>query len=89
MIDDYRFYLHHRWMEGCTNTAALTRDIQQLGYRSDVNTARRYLRPYRTGTVPADLSLPHPTVRRVADWITPSSPSSAPTNTHTAPRRAT
>ncbi|MFD9691648.1 transposase [Kitasatospora sp. NPDC059088] len=32
VIDDYRRYLHHRWMEGCTNAAALTREIQQLGY---------------------------------------------------------
>ncbi|WP_308289771.1 transposase [Streptomyces muensis] len=29
VIDDYRLYLHHRWMEGCTNAAALTREIQR------------------------------------------------------------
>lgn len=28
---NYRLYLHHQWMEGCTNAAALTREIQQLG----------------------------------------------------------
>ncbi|MFE7568926.1 hypothetical protein ACFU76_18495 [Streptomyces sp. NPDC057539] len=28
-------------LEGCTNAAALTREIQQLGYRGDVNTVRR------------------------------------------------
>ncbi|MFC8366865.1 MULTISPECIES: hypothetical protein [unclassified Streptomyces] len=27
------------------------------------------LRPYRTGTIPADAPLPHLTVRRVTDWI--------------------
>lgn len=58
MIDDYRLYLHHRWMEGCTNAAALTREIQQLGHRGDVNTVRRHLRPYRTGTIPADARCP-------------------------------
>ncbi|MGA5454971.1 ISL3 family transposase, partial [Streptomyces umbrinus] len=63
-IDGYRLYLHHRWMEGCTNAAALTREIQQLGYRGDINTVRRHLRPYRTGTIPADAPLPHLTVRR-------------------------
>ncbi|MFD8719130.1 hypothetical protein ACFV2H_14250 [Streptomyces sp. NPDC059629] len=45
VIDDYRLCLHHRWMEGCTNAAALTREIQQLGYRGDINTVRRHLRP--------------------------------------------
>ncbi|MEV1069822.1 transposase [Streptomyces sp. NPDC050263] len=56
-------------MEGCTNAAALTREIQRLGYRGDVNTVRRHLRPYRTGTIPADALMPHLTVRRVTDWI--------------------
>ncbi|MFD8755689.1 ISL3 family transposase [Kitasatospora sp. NPDC059577] len=69
VIDDYRRYLHHRWMEGCTNPAALTREIQQLGYRGDVNTVQRHLRPYRTGAVPLEAPLPHLTVRRVTDWI--------------------
>ncbi|MEE1836284.1 ISL3 family transposase [Streptomyces sp. SP17KL33] len=69
VIDDYRLYLHHRWMEGCTNAAALTREIQQLGYRGDIDTVRHRLRPYRTGTIPTDAPLPHLTVRRVTDWI--------------------
>ncbi|MFJ3892071.1 hypothetical protein [Streptomyces sp. NPDC090083] len=69
MIDDYRLYLHHRWMEGCTNAAALTREIQQLGYRGTINTVHRPLRPYRTGAIPPDAPLPHLTVRRVTNWI--------------------
>ncbi|WP_331754691.1 ISL3 family transposase (plasmid) [Streptomyces sp. NBC_00012] len=69
LIDDYRLYLHHRWMEGCTNASALTREIQQLGYRGDVNTVRRHLKPYRNGTIPQTAPLPHMTVRRVTDWI--------------------
>lgn len=52
LIDDYRLCLHHRWMEGCTNASALAREIQQLGYRGDVNTVRRHLKPYRNGTIP-------------------------------------
>ncbi len=70
LIDDYRLYLHHRWMEGCTNASALTRKIQQLGYRGDVNTVRRHLKPYRNGTIPQTAPFPHMTVRRVTDWIT-------------------
>ncbi|MFF1691552.1 MULTISPECIES: ISL3 family transposase [unclassified Streptomyces] len=69
LIDDYRLYLHHRWMEGCTNASALTREIQRLGYRGDVNTVRRHLKPYRNGAIPATAPLPHLTVRRVTDWI--------------------
>ncbi|MFE5143528.1 hypothetical protein ACFRDV_38785 [Streptomyces fagopyri] len=69
VIDDYRLYPHHRWIEGCTNAAALTREIHQLGCRGDINTVRRRLRPYCTGTIPTDAPLPHLTVRRVTDWI--------------------
>ncbi|MGW7099669.1 hypothetical protein [Streptomyces sp. NPDC054838] len=56
-------------MEGCTNASALTREIQRLGYRGDVNTVRRYLKPYRNGAIPVTAPLPHLTVRRVTDWI--------------------
>ncbi|WP_264349593.1 ISL3 family transposase [Streptomyces milbemycinicus] len=69
LMDDYRLYLHHRWLESCTNASALAREIQQLGYRGDVNTVRRHLRPYRTGAIPAQAPLPLRTVRRVTDWI--------------------
>ncbi|MFD3557024.1 ISL3 family transposase [Streptomyces goshikiensis] len=69
LLDDYRVYLHHRWMEGCTNASALTREIQRLGYRGDVNTVRRHLKPYRNGVIPATAPSPHLTVRRVTDWI--------------------
>ncbi|MFF3981116.1 transposase [Streptomyces sp. NPDC001828] len=56
-------------MEGCTNASALTREIQRLGYRGDVNTVRRHLQPYRNGAIPVTAPLPHLTVRRVTDWI--------------------
>ncbi|MFE9565892.1 transposase [Streptomyces sp. NPDC006487] len=69
LIDDYRVYLHQRWMEGCTNASALTREIQRLGFRGDVNTVRRHLKPYRNGAIPVTAPLPHLTVRRVTDWI--------------------
>ncbi|MFB6506695.1 MULTISPECIES: transposase [unclassified Streptomyces] len=69
LIDDYRLHLHHRWMEGCTNASALTSEIQRLGYRGDVNTVRRHLKPYRSGAIPATAPSPHLTVRRVTDWI--------------------
>ncbi|MFD6967661.1 transposase [Streptomyces sp. NPDC059949] len=69
LIDDYRLYLHPRWMEGCTNASALTREIQRLGYRGDINTVRRHPKPYRDGSIPATAPSPHLTVRRVTDWI--------------------
>ncbi|MFK0280927.1 hypothetical protein ACIQVL_10730 [Streptomyces sp. NPDC090499] len=70
MIDDYRLCLSHRWREGCTNTTALTREIQQLGYCGDINPVRRHLRPCRTVTIPTDAPLPRLTVRRVTDGTT-------------------
>ncbi len=69
LIDDYRLYLHHCWSEECTNAAALTREIRQLGYCSDIDTVRRHLRPYRVGAVPVDVPLPSLTGRRVTDWM--------------------
>ncbi|WP_329448315.1 transposase (plasmid) [Streptomyces sp. NBC_01426] len=56
-------------MEGCTNASALTREIQRLGYRDDVNTVRRHLKPYRDGAIPLTAPLPHLIVRRATDWI--------------------
>ncbi|MFE2719392.1 hypothetical protein ACFXKI_47825 [Streptomyces mirabilis] len=46
-------------MEGCTNASALTREIQRLGYRGDVNTVRRHLKPYRSGAIPRTAPPPH------------------------------
>ncbi|MGW1076590.1 hypothetical protein [Streptomyces sp. NPDC002537] len=68
--DDYRLYLHHRWLEGRTNASALAREIQQLVYRGDIDTARRHPRP----TAPersrqTDAPLPQMTIRHVTDWI--------------------
>jgi hypothetical protein len=70
VTDDHRLHPHHRWMDGCTNAAALTREIQRLDHRGDINTVRRLLRPCRTGTIPTDAPPAHLTVRRVTDWIT-------------------
>lgn len=33
MLDPYRVYLHHRWLEGCENAAQLWREICAAGYR--------------------------------------------------------
>ncbi|MFF4733456.1 hypothetical protein ACFY3M_51380 [Streptomyces mirabilis] len=43
MIDDCRLYLHHQWMEGCANAAALIREVQRLGHRGDINIVHRHL----------------------------------------------
>ena len=32
MLDPYRAYLHHRWMEGCENAAQVWREIRAAGY---------------------------------------------------------
>jgi transposase len=69
LLDDYRLYSHHRWMEGCTNASALAREIQRLGCRGDVNTVRRHLKPYRNGTIPQTAPLSHMPVRRATGWI--------------------
>ena len=49
VLDDYADYLHRRWAEGCTDAAALAREITTMGYRGSIRTVRTYLHPLRSG----------------------------------------
>jgi transposase len=47
-VKQYDSYLRKRWNEGCRNSSALWKEIQQLGYEGKYNSVYRYLRRYRT-----------------------------------------
>lgn len=50
------------------DTAILHANISQLGYHASLRTVYRSLRPLRTGTTPAPLTLP-PKVSQVTSWL--------------------
>lgn len=73
LLDEFIPHLLRRWASGCTDIAALTAGLRQLGYRGSERTVYRYLQPYRTGRTPC----PHagsakptpPKIRTVTAWI--------------------
>jgi transposase len=70
LLDDYADYLHRRWSEGCTDAAALAREITAMGYRGSVRTVRTYLHPLHSGQpIPPPRAATPPTVREVTSWI--------------------
>ena len=69
MLDGYTDYLHQRWAQGCTDAAALTKEITALGYRGSDKTVRRYLHPLRDGRPTPPARPATPTVREVTGWI--------------------
>ncbi len=58
--DAFATYLRRRWEEGEHNSAALSVEIQQHGFRGAASTVRQYVRVWRTGPC-------HPGRRRRAD----------------------
>jgi hypothetical protein len=46
LLDGYTDYLHQRWTQGCTDAAALAKEISALGYRGSDKTGL----PKITGT---------------------------------------
>ena len=69
MLDDYHPYLRQRWNEGCTDAAALWRELRERGYPAGYSRVRDYLLPFRTATsVPAPAPSP-PKVKQVTAWI--------------------
>ena len=69
LLDGYTDYLHQRWTQGCTDAAALTKEITALGYRGSDQTVRRYLHPLRDGRPTPPARPAAPTVREVTGWI--------------------
>ncbi len=68
ILDPYRAYLHHRWLEGCENAAQLWREIHAAGYRGTQAQVEKWAYHRRIDAAP---STPHmyraalPTRRRV------------------------
>lgn len=77
ILDPYKPYLHERWREGCHDVPRLHREIQEQGFTGDVQSVRRYFRPFKKphSPLPKSLSAPSPPVRtlpqprRVVRWI--------------------
>lgn len=77
ILDPYKSYLHQRWREGCHNVPALHREVREMGFTGDIQSVRRYFRPFKkphsslpkSPPTPPPPVRPVPTPRRVARWI--------------------
>jgi transposase len=69
VLDGFTAYLHQRWSQGCTDAAALTKELKAQGYAGSDQTVRRYLRPFRHGRPAPPPGPTPPTVREVTGWI--------------------
>ena len=47
-LDPFIDLVNQRWNEGVTNAEAIAAELRTLGFRGDVQTVQRYLRPLRT-----------------------------------------
>ncbi|MCC9710923.1 transposase [Streptomyces sp. MNU76] len=77
ILDPYKPYLHERWREGCHDVPRLHHEIQEQGFTGDIQSVRRYFRPFKRphSPLPKSPSAPPPPVRtlpkprRVVRWI--------------------
>lgn len=46
-LDPYIDLVNQRWNEGVTNAETITEELRTLGFKGDVQTVRRYLKPFR------------------------------------------
>jgi transposase len=69
VLDRYQPHLHHRWNQGCHDTAMLHAEITALGYRGSLRTVYRYLQPLRSGTAPAALTPSSLKIGEVTSWL--------------------
>ena len=46
-LDAYLDLVNQRWNEGVTSAEAITAELRALGFKSDAQTVRRYLKPFR------------------------------------------
>jgi hypothetical protein len=67
-LDEYKPHLRRRIAEGCTNAAALHKEIKALGFPGTYNAVCRYVRGYRPDKPAAPI--PPPSVRAVTGWLT-------------------
>lgn len=61
-LDSYKPYLHQRWREGCHYVPRLHREIQEQGFTGDIQSIRRYFRPFKKphSLLPKSPSAPRP-----------------------------
>ncbi|MEV3858129.1 transposase [Streptomyces sp. NPDC050095] len=77
ILDEYKPYLHQRWQDGCRDVPQLHRELRQQGFTGDVQSVRRYVRPFKRPHGPTPGSSPTsrpgprtaPKPRRVVRWI--------------------
>jgi transposase len=69
LLDDFKPYLHQRFNEGCTDSAALTAEIRELGYRGSERTVYRHILPFRPCRKAPDPAPAAPKIRHVTGWI--------------------
>jgi transposase len=67
-LDPFKPHLQQRFQQGCTNAAALHREITAQGYAGSYALVRDYLDQYRRA--PDPIAPPPPTVREVTGWLT-------------------
>ena len=70
LLDPFKPYLHERFNAGHSDSAALTTQITEMGYRGSDKTVRRYLQPFRASQVAPRTAPVPPSVRRVTGWLT-------------------
>jgi transposase len=69
ILQDYEPYLRQRWNAGCTDAAALWRDIRARGYPGGYSLVREHLAPWRGTPVAPSRALAPPKPRKVTAWI--------------------
>jgi transposase len=69
MLDDHAPYLHQRWEQGCTDAAALWRELRTRGYPGGYARVRDYLLPWRDATATPAPAPPPPKARQATAWI--------------------
>ncbi|MFD7342049.1 ISL3 family transposase [Streptomyces violascens] len=77
VLDPFKPYLHQRWAEGCHDIPRLHRELREQGFTGDVQSVRRYFRPFKRTRSPRPAPPPRssppprltPKPRRVVRWI--------------------
>ncbi|WP_123982715.1 ISL3 family transposase [Streptomyces sp. Ag109_O5-1] len=77
ILDIHKPYLHQRWNEGCHDIPQLHRELREQGFTGDIQSVRRYFRPFKKPhsprpkhpSAPQPKPRPAPKPRRVVRWI--------------------